>query len=59
MIRTMCATGLACIVVFAPRAIAQDVPPTETPEAIAAVLQAKCLPCHGPETQKHGLRLET
>src|SRR5690606_15342973 len=38
---------------------AEEIPANETPEAVAAVLEAKCFGCHGPEAQKSGLRLDS
>lgn len=49
------AAGLLCML----EARAEEIPGAETPEAIVAVLEAKCFPCHGPENQKSELRLDS
>jgi hypothetical protein len=51
--------GLASIALPAFVAAAQNIPASEAPGAIRAVLEAKCYPCHGAETQKNGLRLDS
>lgn len=56
------AAGAACMSILAnggSLAVAQDAASEASPGAAVAVLEAKCFGCHGAETQKNGLRLDS
>ncbi len=51
--------GLLLAVPLPPALRAQDAPPAPAWAEVAAVLQRRCVPCHGGERVKSGLRLAT
>jgi mono/diheme cytochrome c family protein len=49
--------SLLCVALFTARAAAAD--PVDYPRDVRPILAAHCYPCHGPDKQRSGLRLDS